>query len=278
MKFIFSRKGFDSQYGGVPSPILPDGTLLPLPIPSAYGRPLRDIQSPAGPLHTLVSDLTGGKIGPDTLVHLDPDLQGASVPRQDGWQPSLGQCDAAQGHLAKQGVGPGDVFLFFGWFRQAEVVGGRWRYVPGAPDMHSLFGWLQIKEVLDPCAPDCAARAPWLADHPHVVFADTIGKSNTIYLGAKTLHGGRSPGAGVFSHWTERLQLTAQGHSRSVWRVPDWMDPSTSGLKLTYHTDSGRWFRKNGALHLQTVGKGQEFVIDTGASAAARDWLMSMMR
>jgi len=33
MKIILSRKGFDSSYGGCPSPILPDGTLLSLPIP-----------------------------------------------------------------------------------------------------------------------------------------------------------------------------------------------------------------------------------------------------
>lgn len=33
MKVILSRKGFDSQNGGQPSPILPDGTLLSLPIP-----------------------------------------------------------------------------------------------------------------------------------------------------------------------------------------------------------------------------------------------------
>ena len=33
MKIIFSRKGFDSVSGRVPSPILPDGRLLSLPIP-----------------------------------------------------------------------------------------------------------------------------------------------------------------------------------------------------------------------------------------------------
>jgi len=33
MKIILSRKGFDSSYGGYPSPILPDKTLLSLPIP-----------------------------------------------------------------------------------------------------------------------------------------------------------------------------------------------------------------------------------------------------
>ena len=34
MKIILSRKGFDSGNGGQPSPILPDGTLLSMPIPS----------------------------------------------------------------------------------------------------------------------------------------------------------------------------------------------------------------------------------------------------
>jgi len=33
MKVILSRKGFDAQFGGQPSPVLPDGTLLSLPIP-----------------------------------------------------------------------------------------------------------------------------------------------------------------------------------------------------------------------------------------------------
>ena len=35
MRIILSRKGLDSATGGIPSPILPDGQLLPLPIPVA---------------------------------------------------------------------------------------------------------------------------------------------------------------------------------------------------------------------------------------------------
>ena len=34
MRIILSRKGFDSQYGKQASPILPDGTMLSLTIPS----------------------------------------------------------------------------------------------------------------------------------------------------------------------------------------------------------------------------------------------------
>jgi hypothetical protein len=33
MRIILSRKGFDSEFGKVSSPILPDNTLLSLPIP-----------------------------------------------------------------------------------------------------------------------------------------------------------------------------------------------------------------------------------------------------
>lgn len=33
MKVVLSRKGMDSAAGGIPSPILPDGTLLSFPIP-----------------------------------------------------------------------------------------------------------------------------------------------------------------------------------------------------------------------------------------------------
>ena len=34
MKIILSRKGFDSSNGGCASPIMPDGTLLSMPIPT----------------------------------------------------------------------------------------------------------------------------------------------------------------------------------------------------------------------------------------------------
>ena len=38
MKVILSRKGMDSESGRVASPILPDGTLLSLPIPIEKAR------------------------------------------------------------------------------------------------------------------------------------------------------------------------------------------------------------------------------------------------
>ena len=38
MKLILSRKGFDSQSGGCPSPIFPNGTLYSLPIPHDHSE------------------------------------------------------------------------------------------------------------------------------------------------------------------------------------------------------------------------------------------------
>ncbi|XUW93631.1 hypothetical protein OH764_36400 (plasmid) [Burkholderia sp. M6-3] len=276
MKIIFSRKGFDSQYGRVPSPILPDGSLQTFPIPSRYGRPLGDIQCPLGPLHHLAGDLTDGAITARTSVHLDPDLTEGSAARLSGWRASLGQVGSAQKHLAKQGVGPGDVFLFFGWFRKTENVAGRWRYVPGAPNVHALFGWLQIGEVHRVGASECP---PWLADHPHVQYADRIGVDNTIYVADDRLAGlrQRAPAAGTFRNWGAGLQLTAPGSSRSIWRVPRWLLRNPDEPALSYHRDPARWRVEDDWAIVQTVGKGQEFVIDVGDCKEASQWLQGLV-
>ncbi|QMI49795.1 hypothetical protein [Burkholderia sp. MBR-1] len=276
MKIIFSRKGFDSQYGRVPSPILPDGSLQTLPIPSRYGRPLGDIQCPQGPVHNLVDDLTGGAITARTSVHLDPDLSDGSVARRPGWRASLGQVGSAQKHLAKQGVGPGDVFLFFGWFRRAEHVAGRWRYVPGAPNVHALFGWLQVGQVYKVGRFECPR---WLDDHPHVQHAGAIGVDNTIYVADESLAGTRNqvPAAGLFRSWSADLQLTAPGCSRSIWRVPRWLLNNPEQPTLSYHRDPARWRIDNEWAIVQTVGKGQEFVIDMGDCNDASQWLESLV-
>jgi len=41
MKVILSRKGFDAEYGGFASPILPDGRLISLPVPALSGEDKR---------------------------------------------------------------------------------------------------------------------------------------------------------------------------------------------------------------------------------------------
>src|SRR5262249_51731686 len=144
MKIIFSRKGFDSKHGGVASPIFPDDSLRSVPIPYHCGRPLSDCYSRTTPLLSdVVSDLTRGSKDGTTIIHLDPDLNTDALTRKGGWVPTFGQEAGAQTTLANWGVGPGDVFLFFGWFKRVERRRGKWRYVHDSRSIHSFFGWLQ---------------------------------------------------------------------------------------------------------------------------------------
>ena len=133
-----------------------------------------------------------------------------------GWQAAFGQVGAAQRHLDYERVGRGDLFLFFGWFREVEQVKDTWRYRRNAPDVHRLFGWLQVGEVVRVgVGEDTAAareRHPGLARHPHVRswWDDT----NTVYTATDELQlpgaPAGTPGAGLFGRDPDRaLQLTA---------------------------------------------------------------------
>ena len=283
MKIVLSRKGFDSSNGGVPSPVLPDGTVVPLPIPAHRGPTrFRGVRWGDGSLGTLVEDLTGSRVRRDYRCHLDPDLQMGTLPRRPGWRPAFGQVDIAQRHLAREGVGPGDLFLFFGWFRPAEhVAGGGWRYVRHTSSVHRLFGWLQVSEVVPVGTDMVGARAarPWLSDHPHV--NGQWSPSNTIYVATQVLSigGTRIPahGGGLFSGSDDRLMLTApEATSRSYWRLPGWFWSGNRPPSLSYHRDEERWRRAGGWAFVKSVGRGQEFVIDADGIPEADAWLHSL--
>src|SRR5574337_1583559 len=228
MKICLSRKGFDSQYGGMPSPILPDGRLVPLPIPSNHDAlTMKDINVADIGLDELLIDLSRGRWTSRSIVHLDPDLDRDPTSRSTGWRPALGQTGAAQAHLSRQGFGVGDVFLFFGWFRQVERSAGRWRYARNAPDLHLLFGWLEVEEVL-PVVADrarCLDRHPWIYNHPHVTKPEHYDSPlNHLYvssLKSRYLQNAAF-GAGRFLQYRECLRLTKLGESRTVWHLPAW--------------------------------------------------------
>ncbi len=281
MKIILSRKGFDAQYGGKPSPIFPDGRALSLPIPTSARSPIdfADVQYAGRSIGRLVEQLTKGAVSADRRCHLDPDLDATSLPRPDGWKPAFGQEGTAQTHLERQGVGPGDLFLFFGWFRKVEPnPRGGWRYVGGARDVHQLFGWLQIDQILRVGSNVEAARErwPWLAGHPHVNGA--WNSSNTIYTATNRLSLAESPvdllGGGCFQSGSDALVLTdPEARTRSIWRLPSWFLPNNGTPRLSYHGNPTRWTRGGDWVILKTVAKGQEFVFDIAGSPQAFRWL-----
>jgi hypothetical protein len=261
MRLILSRKGFDSSFGGCASPILPDGQMISLPIPDRDSNVCySDLHTRSLDLGQLVSDLTGERLCGDAGVHLDPDLESSARAREPGWLPTFGQDSIAQRHLELTGVGIGDLFLFFGWFCHVELVGGKYRYCKKAPDVHVLFGWLRIGGILrlgpDPI-PD------WLQAHPHAVRNGW--PFNTVYV-AKGEGGG-----GVFPRFRRRLQLTEAGKTRSIWRLPSDFMP-ISRPPLTFHASPSRWTQIKDGCQLQSVAKGQEFVLDLDVYPGVRTW------
>jgi hypothetical protein len=159
MKLILSRKGFDSSSGGVPSPIFPDGTMISLPIPDkASTIAYKDIAGNACvSVGELVQDLAGRP--PKHRAHLDPDLSVRSIPRADGWKPLFGQESAAESHLENQGVGPGDIFLFFGLFRRVQKSHGGCQSTPTPQTAQVFHSHAGMKSPVCVCLrPSCALQ------------------------------------------------------------------------------------------------------------------------
>lgn len=238
-RLILSRKGFDSASGGGPSPII-EGIPMSLPIPGEAfeGAPTyRELN-----LGEFVLAASKGKVSPDDPAHLDPFFSPTG-------QCAFGQADAAQSHLANQGVEPGDCFLFFGLFANPK----------GHERHHRIFGYLLVDQILDPSSsppPEFASR------HPHFHGELRHRSRNAVYVGA-----------GCKAQSTEpMLRLSAiRGEKPSLWQVPDWLH---SRKRLTYHNAPGRWLHGN---LLQSVGRGQEFVVEIAGNRAAQVWLRAVI-
>ena len=203
MRIIFSRKGFDSSSGGNPSPIFPDGRILSIPIPDRHS-PIRykDILWNEYNLGTLVSDLTDGRINASDNAHLDPDINSESISRHSEWRPIFGQSGSAQGHLRKNGIQAGDIFLFFGLFCNVLKTSGKLIWDKRLPLQHVIWGWFQINKLIK--VDDCKlSEYNWARYHPH--FHRDPDKNNILYIARRYLKlpgmsNVKQPGAGVFHH------------------------------------------------------------------------------
>lgn len=158
----------------------------------------------------------------------------------------FGQCGAAQTHLERQGVGLGDVFLFFGLFAEEES---------GEPH-HRIFGYLRVEQVI--ALKDGAPEELKALGHPHAL---AMHHSNDCVW--------RGEGC-VADRASDALRLTVQGGPPSLWRRPSWLRRGG----LSYHDRADRWLRGG---RLRSVARGQEFVADVGGRTAPREWLDAVM-
>ena len=234
MKIVFSRKGFDSGAGGAPSPIV-DGRPTSIPIP--YAVRSETTYDDLG-LGAVVKRITKGWLTGASLCHHDPMFEGSRC--------AFGQIGASQGHLENNGVGVGDVFLFFGLFARLD----------GSDPHHRIFGYLKVEKVmkLGSAPPPSSQPSGFSHRHPHTLAGWDV--NNTIYVGS-----GRTA-----SSDTRGLRLSLPGGRVSRWRVPPWLRKAG----LTYHGNRARWGDDD---TLDVVARGQEFVTDIAGSPAAATWL-----
>lgn len=301
MKIIISRKGFDTTYGGRPSPILPDGTILSLPIPSrGYSSDLlydgkrkqilikfRNLQIPhyirekllqkgiksrhLSSYHHLMTSLfprakyklknswlnLNGKKA--LYCHLDPDIYSFIRSRPPEWRALFGQVGAAQSHLRNQKVGKNDIFLFFGWFQETEVINGDIKYKGAIQGKHILFGYFQVEKII---RNQLDKIEPWMEYHPHCNEGFWKKNNNTIYVARNELSfDSNLPGAGYFQ-FSKELQLTESDPSinpngnLTKWKYEFF--PSDCCFSINTNTKYG----KNEEYHFfKALEIGQEVVV-----------------
>lgn len=282
MKLVFSRKGFDSRSGGFPSPILPDGRLISFPIPEEHQEAGISYDDLLLDDHTSYQSLAE-KLGMRTVLrghdripikhavaHLDPDINAAVRPRPDNWMPIFGQANQAQTHLLNNHVGQGDIFLFFGLFRNVSQNGNSLKYY--GPMLHVIWGYMEIGQVVNITNAQIAGTLAWARSHPHMTHWDRT--NNTVYIASSRLSLLPSrPGAAVF-HFREDRVLTKKNATCSIWTLPGVFEAVKT--TMTYHRSPGRWPPTEGDnVTLNTVGRGQEFV--TTATPEIQKWVRGLI-
>jgi hypothetical protein len=172
--------------------------------------------------------------------------------------------------LRNKEVGTGDLFLFFGWFK---------KYASRGKELHHIFGWLQISEII------CGNKniKKYLdsinISHPHGHQEYT---SNTIYISNKNLTIGNKTtnlkGHGVFKYSAEDLILTSHLHNKSMWKLPenyfkDFLSPvEEDGFFMRrFPTD-----KKNFLVDTNT-GPWQEAILDSENNPKVIDWAIKLI-
>lgn len=292
-KVILSRKGFDSTYGGYPSPILPDGTLLSIPIPDKDSRvKYKELECSYGRYDNyarIMKDLYGSDQYCNMGAHIDPDLDQKTLERDKGWRALFGPLYPRYAtHLAvKTEVSIGDIFLFFGWFRKTIETEEGLRFDQNDDKgRHVIFGYLQVGEIAvgEEARKHLKCRDAkqdnkwtdvetflkintWAKYHPHFPGKEKGDRKETFVLVAsEELSDTKKPGAGVFKLPKDNdkespLILTKNDETISKWRIDlPFVNEEKKELacKMSHHSQKS--VKKKG--YFQSKSPGQEFVIE----------------
>lgn len=268
MKFILSRKGFDGSNGGIPSPIMPDGTLLSIPIPSYDPNTYDELMYDDFTYKKILRDL--GYKGMNSC-HVDPDIrENVRIQEVKHWKPAFGQIDAAQGYLRNTAVEIGDIFLFFGRFRRIKFDNGIYQYDKKSKTdfyqgniLHVIFGYMQVGEILH--SSEQIQKYYW---HPHARKERIENPNNALYLPSKNLSLlPEMKGYGVLNYSKKRV-LTKYESTTADWQGKAFLLPQQ--IIGSQRKNSS----KTGGLYYQGIW--QELVFD--ASEDAVIWIKDIIQ
>ncbi|MCM1182674.1 MAG: hypothetical protein NC337_04780 [Roseburia sp.] len=257
MKVILSRKGMDSASGGMASPILPDGTLLSLPIPDKTAKTAyRDLRYRGQSLEEIIGQLRPRfDFDKNRTCHLDPDIYEDIEGRTTNpeWQSAFGQQGASAAHLDKSGVGAGDIFLFYGMFQRTMYRPDKTLcFVRNAPVVHMIYGYMKVGRILKEKRE--ISRYSW---HPHSVNPDR--PNNRLYL----------PDTYGTFRYDDSLVLTKRGQSsRRLWALPAFF--GENDISVSWQ-GRNRPIKKDGYAELNSACRGQEFVVTAFAPKQERN-------
>lgn len=311
MRIVLSRKGYDSSYGGMPSPVFIDGNdknwdgrMYSLPIPevtkvgkdeyaeSEYGISSGDLRYP----RDFDVFCKYPKIGVEPRkvfkVHCDPDIRPEIYKTPpDRWKPSLGQDSQAASHLMEKNVcrgGEATLFLFFGLFQfcERDCKTGMWVKMKDSREFHAIWGYMFSWEHAILNSPrDKMKLDGGYSWHPHCDdrYID-VHNNNILFKGIKDTedNGFAKKGYGVFKY-NDILRLTIPGcPCRTHWRMDSlpWLDYDRKRSNMSYH-DGENLFHEEGChcRYFKAAERGQEFVVDKNVKIKGKvlDWLKNIM-
>jgi hypothetical protein len=180
---------------------------------------------------------------------------------------AFGQSGSALGHLKKNHISNGDIFLFFGTFSEYYFEAKKLKRYEMMHPFHAIWGFLVVDSCndIDPRQSDVDDELlkiyPCLKNHPHIQNRQIYKGKNTIYIGNNF---------GTF-RYEKFLRLSKNNFNKSIWELPDVF----RGADISYIRPT-KVQKDPPRVDLSTPGKGQEFVLKN-PDEGILEWLNSIL-
>lgn len=190
--------------------------------------------------------------------HLDPDLIRTVKKRRGEWCPALGQVGSAAAELKT--IEPGDCFIFFGNFRQAEHINGKFQFVKNSPEMHVIWGYLNVIDVFNKAQILSGSVSEKVKYHPHYRDPDFSEEShNSIFASDEDYSG-----LFRFSQANILIATDQKNYKKSLWKALPFLKPQSKRIKKV---KPGIW---------NSGGRGQEFVCTIKNKTKFEEWFNAL--